>query len=64
MAVDITALVGAENMNIAAKPQVIAIIKALPNNATGKRYLFARWSRLVGFHPTKADVDAVAPWSQ
>lgn len=64
MAVDIVSLVGADNMNLDAKPKVIALIQAMPTNATTKRYIYARWARVVGFHPTKADLDAVAPWSQ
>jgi hypothetical protein len=64
MAVDLMALVGAENMTADAKEKVIAILHNLQQPATTKRFLYARWARLVGFAPLPADIDRVAPWSQ
>lgn len=64
MAVDIEALVGRDNMIAAAKPQVIEIIRLLQETPTTKRYLYGRWLRLVGFHPTAQALDAVALWGQ
>lgn len=64
MPVDMEGLLGVENMTVDAKAAVIAIIKNLPTNNLEKRFLFARWARLVGFHATGADVDQVALWAQ
>lgn len=64
MAVDLAAIVGAENMTLAAKEEVISILKALPAPATTKRFLYARWARLVGVQAIPADIDRVAPWAQ
>lgn len=63
MAVDIQAIVGEHNMTIEAKERVIALLAAQPTNATTKRFLYARWARLVGYHPSKDDLDRVAPWA-
>ncbi len=63
MAVDISSIVGQENMVQSAKEKVIGILAALPESATSKRYLYARWVRLLGFHPLKEDLDRVAPWN-
>lgn len=64
MAISISDIVGADNMKIEKKADVIALLKSIDQPNTTKRYLFARWSRLVGFSPTKEDIDAVAPWQQ
>jgi hypothetical protein len=64
MAVDITALVGVENMKPEAKAAVIALLKAMDQPATTKRYMYSRWARVVGVQPTKEDLDSVALWSQ
>lgn len=64
MAIDITELVGKENMNLEAKPKVIALLQNIPQPPTTKRYLYARWARVVGFHPTPEDLNTVAPWGQ
>ena len=64
MAVDIETLVGKENMEYAARAIVLDLIRKIPESAVTKRYLFGRWMRLVGRHPSAADVDAVAPWNQ
>ena len=64
MAVDVAGLVGAENMNLGAKEKVISILRATNAPATTKRFLFARWARLVGVQAVPADIDRVAPWSQ
>ena len=64
MAADLVSLVGEANMTPAAKEAVIQIIQLLPADALQKRYLFARWARLVGFQATPADIDRVALWSQ
>lgn len=63
MAVDIAQLVGEENMVLARKEQVIEILRSLAQPATTKRYLYARWARLVGVQAVPADIDRVAPWS-
>lgn len=63
MAVDIRELVGDENMTLAKKDTVIQILAALDQPATTKRFLYARWARLVGVEPIPADVDRVALWS-
>lgn len=60
MAVDIQSLVGAENMNLAAKDKVITILKNLQQPATTKRFLYARWARLVGVQAKPEDIDRVA----
>lgn len=64
MAVEITELVGAENMNATAKEKVISILKDLPQPATVKRYLYARWAQLIGYQATAEDLNRVAPWNQ
>lgn len=64
MAVDVAGIVGADNMNLAAKERVIGILKALDTPATTKRFLYARWARLIGVQAIPADIDRVAPWSQ
>ena len=64
MAVDVASVVGAENMNLAGKEKVIAILKGLQQPATTKRFLYARWARLVGVQAVPADIDRVAPWNQ
>lgn len=63
MAVDIRGLVGDANMTLAAKETVIRVLAALPQPATTRRFLYARWARLVGVEPIPADIDRVAPWS-
>lgn len=62
--IDLEALVGKENMQINRKQQVIAILKKIDQPATTKRYLYARWARLVGYHPIVDDLDDVAEWGQ
>jgi len=64
MAVDVAGLVGQENMNFEAKEKVIGILRALDQPPTTKRFLYARWARLVGVPIFVADIDRVAPWSQ
>ena len=64
MAVDVASVVGQENMNLAAKEKVIQILKGLEQPATTKRFLYARWARLVGMQPIPADIDRVALWNQ
>lgn len=64
MAVDISELVGPDNMTIERKDAVISLLQNLPTTATSKRYLFGRWARIIGFHPSKEDLNKVAPWSQ
>jgi len=63
MAVNIRELVGDANMTLSQKETVIKLLAALPQPATTKRFLYARWARLVGVEPIPADVDRVAPWS-
>ena len=63
MAVDIRGLVGDENMTLSAKATVIRLLAALQQPATTKRFLYARWARLVGVEPIPADIDRVALWS-
>ena len=63
MAVDVRELVGDDNMTLAAKENVIQIFQALQAPATTKRFLYARWARLVGVEPIPADIDRVALWS-
>jgi hypothetical protein len=63
MAVDIRELVGDANMTLANKEKVISILGALQQPATTRRFLYARWARLVGVEPIPADIDRVAPWS-
>jgi len=64
VAIDLVALLGADRIDLDAKDEVIAILRAIDQPATTKRYLYSRWARLVGVHPDKADLDRVAPWSQ
>ena len=64
MAIELEAIVGADNMTAAAKEKVIGILKALNAPPTTKRFLYARWARLVGFEPLRDDIDRVAPWTQ
>lgn len=64
MAVDVTEIVGPENMNLAAKEKVIAILHDLNAPATVKRFLYARWARLVNVQAKPEDIDRVATWSQ
>ncbi len=64
MAVDVASIVGAENMSLDAKEKVITILKQLPAPATTKRFLYARWARLLGVQAIPADIDRVAPWGQ
>lgn len=61
---DIESLVGKDNMTLTRKEAVIAIIKNLNAPATTKRFLYARWARLIGSQAIKDDIDRVAPWSQ
>lgn len=61
MAIDMVALVGEGNMNLAAKQKVIAILKNLQAPSTTKRFLYARWARLVGVTAQAVDLDSVAP---
>jgi hypothetical protein len=63
MAVDVSLIVGQENMQLARKQQVISILHNLDQPAPTKRYLFARWARLVGVEPDPKDIDQVAPYS-
>lgn len=60
MAVDIVSLVGQENMDLAAKEKVITILRGLQQPATTKRFLYARWARLVGVQARPEDIDRVA----
>ena len=62
MAVDIQGIVGEQNMNYSSKEQVIAIISALPLPNATRRFLYARWARLVGVQAIPDDIDRVAPW--
>jgi hypothetical protein len=64
MAIDLASLVGPENMTLAAKEKVIAILRAIDQPAVTKRFLYARWARLVGVQAIPADVDRVALWQQ
>jgi hypothetical protein len=64
MAADIAGIVGQQNMNLGAKEEVIAILQNLPIPATAKRFLYARWARVLGAQAMKEDIDRVAPWNQ
>lgn len=64
MPANIDLLVGQENMTPSAKEKVITILRGLEQPGTVKRYLYARWARLVGVQAIPADIDRVAPWSQ
>ena len=64
MAVDLASIVGADNMTLDAKEKVISILKQLQAPATTKRFLYARWARLVGVQAQPADIDRVAVWGQ
>lgn len=57
-------LLGVENMTAAAKDTVIKILQQLPTYNLEKRFLYARWARLVGIDATKQDINSVAPWTQ
>lgn len=59
MAVDIEGLVGADNMNLAQRATVAGIIRGHPVPVTVKRYLYARWLRLVGHEPQTGELDEV-----
>jgi hypothetical protein len=60
MAEQIESIVGAGNMDAAKKDVVIAILRALDQPATTKRYLYARWARVVQIEASKGDLDSVA----
>jgi len=64
MAVDVTEIVGQGNMDPTKKQEVIALLRNLPTDATTKRYLYARWARLVNVVSTPEDLNAVAIWQQ
>lgn len=61
---DIEDIVGSENMTLAAKERVIELLRALQTPATSKRFLYARWARLVGVQANPVDINRVAEWSQ
>lgn len=63
MAIDIESLVGADNMQLAAKEKVIQILHDSELSPVIKRYLYARWARLVGVQALPSDLDRVALWS-
>lgn len=64
MAADIEGIVGAENMSLTRKEQVIDILRKLNVPATTKRFLYARWARLIGAQASPADIDRVATFNQ
>ena len=59
MAVDIESIVGKENMNLDARERVQTLLRGLPQTVTTKRYLYARWLRLLGQTPGPGELDAV-----
>jgi len=64
MAVDMSEIVGPSNMTATSKEAVIELLSKLPTDARQKRYLYARWARLVGFQARPEDIDRVATWGQ
>lgn len=64
MAVDLAAVVGSENMTASGKEAVINTLRNLDQPDTVKRYLYARWTRIVGLPTERADIDRIAPWGQ
>lgn len=62
MAIEISEVVGKENMNPEAKEAVIRVLRESINPATVKRYLYARWARVLGIVPTREDLNRVAIW--
>lgn len=60
MAVDLEMIVGKDNMDLAKRATVAEIVRGLPMEDTTKRFLFARWLRLVGHEPQPGELDAVA----
>jgi hypothetical protein len=62
MAVDIRGLVGPENMTPEKKATVIQLLQVLPLPGSTRRYLYARWARLVSIQPLAADLNQVAPF--
>jgi hypothetical protein len=64
MAVDVETLVGKENMQPSKLNDVVRIIMALDQPGQVKRYLLARWARLVGLPADRQTLDQVAPHSE
>ena len=60
MPVDVAEIVGQDNMAIGRKEQVIAILQNIPQPPSTKRFLYARWVKLLGYQPIAADIDRVA----
>ena len=59
MAVDVEGIVGKENMSLDARARVQALLRALPTPIPTKRYLYARWLKLLGVEPQPGELDAV-----
>lgn len=53
-------LVGKSNMQPEAKANVISILRAADLPPTTRRYLYARWAKIVGVKLDAADTDQVA----
>jgi hypothetical protein len=60
MASDLENLLGSANMDASRKDSVIALLRSLDVPATIKRFLYARWARLVQVDVTTADLDSIA----
>lgn len=60
MAVELSAIVGADHMTADSKDAVIDIIRGLNTLGTVKRYTYARWCRSVGIDARPEDLNRVA----
>jgi hypothetical protein len=64
MAVDMTEIVGDANMQPDRKDYVIAVLRVTQQPTPVKRYLYARWCRIVGIACEPADINRVATWGE
>jgi len=60
MAMDVSEIVGAANMDAARKDAVLEALRELATDLTTKKYIFGRWARLVNYVATASDFEALA----
>lgn len=60
MAIDMTEVVGAENMVAEAKETVMDLLRQIPLGAQEIKNAFFDWARQSGYTPTAQDAGAVA----
>jgi len=62
VAIEVKAIVGDDHMTADRKDRVMLILRQQPVTPAQRRYLFARWCRLVKCDATLHDLDQVAAY--